>query len=59
MAEQCFVKSGSAPPVCGVHNERLLERNTRSEPVIDGVGDFSFFVCPVSGQVVNGTATHK
>jgi hypothetical protein len=58
MAEHCFVKSGSNPPVCDVHNVLLVQHQTAREGHPGGVGLFAFLVCPVSGKVVDLPATH-
>jgi hypothetical protein len=53
MPTQCFTKMGdSNPPVCGLHNVKLVEHQTSRESIAAGVGNFTFLVCPVSGQVV-------
>jgi hypothetical protein len=53
MAERCFIKKGSFPPTCGVHNVQLVERQTSREPVVAPIGDFTYLVCPMSGEVAN------
>jgi hypothetical protein len=53
MAKQCFVKPGSAPPVCGVHNVPLEEFQPYHDPIVGSIGDFPYFVCPVSHEVPN------
>jgi hypothetical protein len=60
MEHPCFHKKDSDPPACGVHNVPL-ERHHSSEPLAtSGIGSsFDFFVCPVSGIVVNGAATES
>jgi hypothetical protein len=55
MAEPCFTKKGSNPPACGVHNVPLRQLKTSQD--IRLLGEFSFLMCPVSGQVVNDPAT--
>jgi hypothetical protein len=47
MAHRCFKKKGSNPPVCVVHNVRLVQRTA------EGYGGFTFLVCPVSDEVIN------
>lgn len=49
MPAKCFKKNDSNPPVCGVHNVKLVERRE----VVAGVGKCTFFVCPMSNQVVD------
>jgi hypothetical protein len=58
MAEQCFIKIGSKPPVCGVHNVGLLKRQSSEDSIASKFGDFSFLVCPVSGQILNDATTN-
>jgi hypothetical protein len=53
MAEQCIMRQGSDPPVCGVHNVQLVQRRTSHGSVDAGVGDFAFLVCPTSGEILN------
>jgi hypothetical protein len=54
----CFSKRGSNPPVCGVHNVRLMQHESLEDAAVWRFGDFTFLKCPVSGQVVNDVATH-
>jgi hypothetical protein len=58
MAEQCFISDGSNPPMCGVHHVRLVMTRT-SEAGVAGIGDFSFYVCPVSGKAVDVAPKRK
>jgi len=56
MAEQCFKKQGSDPPVCGVHDVMLME--TRSPEKFTALGlAATFYVCPASGQTIRDAAT--
>jgi hypothetical protein len=48
MAEPCFKKKDSNPPVCGVHNLPLVERQLPDELIAAEYKAFTFFVCPVS-----------
>jgi hypothetical protein len=57
MPIQCFTKKGSNPPVCGVHNVPLVEHLSTDDSITSGLGDFVFFVCPISGQVVGDSET--
>jgi len=59
MADPCFIKKGSSPPVCGVHNVRLMRKQLPDELIASGYGGVTFLVCPVSGAVLNDEATHK
>jgi len=58
MAEQCFLSEGSNPPTCGVHRVRLIVTRT-SEAGVAGIGDFSFYVCPVSGRAIDEAHKRK
>jgi hypothetical protein len=53
MAEQCFRKKGSNPPICGAHNVRLIQKQLPDEMIAAGYKAFTFLVCPVSGDVLN------
>jgi hypothetical protein len=53
MAERCMARKGSDPPVCDVHNERLKQHQSSENVSTSRFGEFSFLVCPVSGQVID------
>ena len=53
MAEPCFIKKDSNPHECGVHNVRLLERQSPGDLATSRYGDFTYLMCPKSGQVLN------
>jgi hypothetical protein len=55
----CFVKNGQDAPICGVHNVPLVQHDSSEFPIASKFGDFVFFVCPVSGLVLNDSATNK
>jgi hypothetical protein len=57
MAEECFKKKGSSPPVCGVHNVPLVRKQLPDELIASGYKAFTFLACPVSGAVLNEDAT--
>jgi len=59
MAEQCFRKKGSNPPVCGVHNVLLVQKQLSHELFAAGYKGFAFFICPVSGAVLNDEAAQS
>ncbi len=59
MADQCFRKKGSNPPICGVHNVPLVQKQLTQELIAAGYKGFTFFVCPVSGAVLNDETTHS
>jgi hypothetical protein len=52
MAEQCFKKKGSNPPVCGVHNVPLVQNRISIDPLAPGLGHITCFRCPVSHAIV-------
>ncbi len=53
MAEPCFIKKKSDPPVCGLHNVRLIQRQLPNEQIAPGYKGFTFLACPVSGAALN------
>jgi hypothetical protein len=57
MAEPCFIKKDSNPPVCGIHNVRLVQKRLPKRLIASGYKGFTFLQCPVSGQVLNDAAT--
>ena len=59
MAEPCFNLKNSNPPACGVHNVPLIEQQSSENPKVSMFGDFTFFVCPVRGYVVNNSAPQR
>jgi hypothetical protein len=59
MAERCFIKKDSNPPVCGVHNVRLKLTQVSDELIASGYKGFTFLVCPMSGTVLNDEVEHK
>jgi hypothetical protein len=52
LAEQCFKKNRSNPPVCGVHNVPLVQNKISIDPNVPGLGHINCFRCPVSHAVV-------
>ena len=56
MTKPCFRKAGSNPPVCGVHNVRLLRKELSAEMIAAGYKGFTFLVCPLSDTVLNEEA---
>jgi len=59
MAEQCFKKKDSNPPVCGVHNVPLVRKQLSNKMIAAGYKGFTILVCPISGAVLNeDTAAH-
>jgi hypothetical protein len=59
MSEPCFKKKDSNPPVCGVHNVRLVHQQLPEEMVASGYKAFTYLACPVSGEVLNDAATGR
>jgi hypothetical protein len=59
MARPCFKIKDSNPPVCGVHNVPLMQRQSSEDSVLSKLGDFAFFVCPVSGYVVRDSPPER
>jgi hypothetical protein len=53
MSEPCFKKKDSNPPVCGVHNVRLVQKQLSAEMAATGYKAFTYLACPVSGQVLD------
>jgi hypothetical protein len=56
MAERCFIKKGSDPPTCGVHNVALVHKQLPEKLVASGFKTFTYFSCPLSGEVLNDEA---
>lgn len=52
MAEQCFKKKGSIPPVCGVHNVPLVQIQVPIDRDSPGFRQITCLKCPVSRTVV-------
>jgi hypothetical protein len=59
MAERCFKEADSDPPVCGIHQVPLELQQLPRGLITEGYRGFSFFVCPVTGTVLDDPATHK
>jgi hypothetical protein len=53
MGAACFAKGNSNPPLCGVHNVPLVQHRSSEDSRIDYFGSFTFYVCPVSREVVS------
>jgi hypothetical protein len=56
MAEPCFIKKGSNPPVCGVHNVPVIKKLIPNELIASEYKNITFLACPVSGAAVNDPA---
>jgi hypothetical protein len=48
---RCFRKKRSNPLVCGVDGVPLIHQQSSGNLDTSGFGDFTFLVCPVSGEV--------
>jgi len=59
MAKPCYLKKGSNPPVCGVHNVPLEPHESSEDMDTQRFGEFAFLKCPVSGAVVNDEASQS
>lgn len=59
MSEKCFRKENVNPPVCGVHDVRLVTRQLPDEMIAVGYKFLTFLVCPVSGAVLNDDKKRK
>jgi hypothetical protein len=51
MAEQCFKKKGSLPPVCGMHNVPLVQSQVPIDRDSPELGQITCLRCPVSRAV--------
>jgi hypothetical protein len=59
MAQGCFRKKDSDPPVCGVHNVRLIQDETPLDPLAPHLGKVTCLRCPVSRFVVLDSQTNE
>jgi hypothetical protein len=59
MGEPCFIKKNSNPYVCGIHNVRLVEHQSTDDLAASRFDEFTYLVCPKSGQVLNDQAGGK
>ncbi len=55
MAEPCFRKSDSDPPMCGVHLTILVRKDVSIDANYAGLGTVSCLICPTSQAVVRET----
>jgi hypothetical protein len=53
MPEPCFIKKDSAPPVCGIHDVRLIKKLIPDELIASLRKEITYLVCPVSRSVIN------
>jgi hypothetical protein len=56
---QCFMDEDLDAPRCGVHAAPLVRHQSLDYEETSRLGDFEFFVCPVSGKVVGDTAINS
>jgi len=55
MAQECFKKKGSDPPVCGVHNVRLIETRVPIDANAPHLGEITCLRCPAGNFIaLNG-----
>jgi hypothetical protein len=59
MNDRCFLRDGSDPPVCAIHNARLQLHSTSEDLDISKLGEFTFLTCPISGQVIDVPQNHE
>jgi hypothetical protein len=52
-------EGGFQPPVCCIHNVPLLLKQLPAEMVGGGYKSFTYFLCPVSGSVLNDEETRE
>jgi hypothetical protein len=53
MPEPCFIKKDSAPPVCGIHDVRLIKKLIPDELIASLHKEITYLVCPVSRSAIN------
>ena len=60
MEAKCFNKQGSDPPICGVHNGRLVQGRYLVEGSSSGGERYlDYWKCPISGFVVSDNPRAK
>jgi hypothetical protein len=52
MAAACFKVKNANPPMCGVHNVKLVLSDLPIDPNAPHLGHITGYVCPVSRQLV-------
>jgi hypothetical protein len=52
MAAPCFRKPNSHPPVCGIHNVELVQREVPIDENAPRLGYVTVYVCTVSRKIV-------
>jgi hypothetical protein len=45
------------PPTCGLHKVKLIMRQSKDDPTTGAFGDFVFYECPISKQIVGKCRT--
>jgi hypothetical protein len=53
MEEPCFIKMGSNPPVCNLHNVLLEESTVPIDPNAPHLGRISCLRCPVTRAIAD------
>jgi hypothetical protein len=56
MAQQCFSKLGSNPPLCGLHHVLLVQRRFPDEILPSIYEHLTFLMCSESGEVLKDGA---
>jgi|HubBroStandDraft_1064217.scaffolds.fasta_scaffold06662_1 hypothetical protein len=59
MEEPCFIKKGSDPPVCDVHNVPLEESTVAIDPNAPHLGRITCLRCPVTRAIADWPATQS
>ena len=59
MAETCYIKKNSNPPVCGVHNVALVQHQIRIDANAPDLGRITCFRCSASQAVVSEVKKDK
>jgi hypothetical protein len=59
MEEPCFIKKGSNPLVCEVHNILLVESTVPIDPNAPHLGAITCLRCPVTRAVADLPATQS
>jgi len=49
----CFQHKDSNPPVCGIHNTRLVRSQVSIDPNAPQIGQITCYRCPVTMTVVH------
>jgi hypothetical protein len=52
MRQQCFSRNDANPPVCGVHQVPVVQRQISIDPHAPELGRITCSMCPVSRAVI-------